>query len=666
MTQANIIGSLVDNRFRILSVLGTGTFGAVYKAEQPDLDRIVALKMLHGLAANTDHARARFEREVHLLASLQHENIVRVYGCGTDSNNCLYLSMEYLDGRTLSDVLAKERRLDWRRTCRIGLQVCAALAAAHKIGIVHRDVAPKNIMLVSENNRELVKVLDFGLSTVLPQSELAVQRLTQTGTVVGTLLYMSPEATMGQKPDERSDVYALGCVLYECLSGKVAFDAESFDQILQKQSGSLPARILGQLDSPDIPKELELVIFKAIQKKQERRFQSADDFAEALNLVLNERWRELDLAGVEMGSGKRSPSRSYKLIWASALALLVIGILALVAFLSVSNQRAPTASAPVVIANPAVEDRRADVQRARSLLEQARAAVSKGNYGQADSLARTALMSIGHQYPDAANSPSMPAEDIEILERITQIYGNGGRVGTLVPDPLPKIRDICSGIILTRDANIGSRDQYIRMHRLLVTVCSIYGDDESAAHLSYQGALTLLSYRRPDGAREFLRQCALMLGPRRNSLAAVDYYLSVSEARIALAEGNEKEARAGVVRAWRDLAKLSEKRRNERFQMLIPLLAIEQALHDEVASKKLFDDAEKTALEAAGMLTFNMNGVGLESGRGLELMSTLRQTVADPKLQARVDADTAKLNAAVHQGPIMPEGVRLEWNHEPN
>ncbi|HEY9792134.1 MAG TPA: serine/threonine-protein kinase, partial [Candidatus Obscuribacterales bacterium] len=197
MTQANIIGSLVDNRFRIESVLGIGTFGAIYKAEQPDLDRIVALKMLHGLSANTQHVRARFEREVHLLASLQHENIVRVYGCGTDGNNCLYLSMEYLNGRTLSDVLAKERRLDWRRTCRIGIQACAALAAAHKIGIVHRDIAPKNIMLVSQNDTETAKVLDFGLSSVLPQSELAVQRLTQTGTVVGTLLYMSPEATMG-------------------------------------------------------------------------------------------------------------------------------------------------------------------------------------------------------------------------------------------------------------------------------------------------------------------------------------------------------------------------------------------------------------------------------------------------------------------------------------
>ncbi|HEY9793221.1 MAG TPA: hypothetical protein V6D22_22665, partial [Candidatus Obscuribacterales bacterium] len=428
-----------------------------------------------------------------------------------------------------------------------------------------------------------------------------------------------------------------------------AFDAESFDQILQKQSGQLPARLLGQIDSPDIPKELELVIFKCLQKKPESRFQSAEAFGEALDLVLKERWRELDLSGVQMVGGKSTAARSYKLAWTAALAVLIIGALMAVAFMSISNQRAIKPRAPVVAVDPALEDRIADCRRARSLLDEAKVDVARGNYGQADSLARAALMCIGHQYPDAASSPSMSSDDLEILERIAQIYGNGGKVGTLVPKPMPKIREPCASIILPRDVKSGSPNQQARLYIVLATICSIFGDYSSAADLTYQGVQGQIAAKRPENAREIYREGLILLGPSRASSPAVDYFMNVSEGIIALVEGNKTEARAAVDRATTDVAHLGESRGNERFHLDLPLLAIRQGLHDEVASKRLFDEAEKSAFETADGFSFNMYGTYLERGKGLELFDRLQRTVIDPKLKARAEDDIRRLTVHLHQ-----------------
>jgi serine/threonine protein kinase len=281
----------------------------VYKVEQSDLRRISAMKILQD--PGNDRSLSRFRREARILSQLDHPNIPHVHSFGIIEGKP-YLVMDYVEGRTLAEII-ETAPLSWQQVVEIGIQVCRGMAAAHAQGIVHRDINARNVMLVEEPDADHVKILDFGLSGFFDGNATPSQihtvrnrELTRQGDLIGTIYYMSPEVCLGQKAEARSDIYSVGCLLYECLSGKKPLDADTPTAVIQRHVFEMPARLDGRADG--MPKELELVVFKSLQKDPKDRFYSMDEFADALALIRDGRADQLNLAKVQFSSPMAEPS----------------------------------------------------------------------------------------------------------------------------------------------------------------------------------------------------------------------------------------------------------------------------------------------------------------------------------------------------------------------
>ena len=224
---ASYIGKEIAGQFRILQRIGSGGMGAVYKAEQPEMNRFVAIKILHPKYVSRPDLVSRFRREARAMSHLSHPNTARVYMYGQLEDGACYIVMEYLEGKNLAQITRAEGMLQPARAVNIMVQVCGALEEAHRQGIVHRDLKPENIFLTSQGGiADFPKVLDFGLAKVTEREMRPGSLiLTQEGMVFGTPEFMSPEQARGQTLDARSDIYSLGCILYEMLTGKLPFDA---------------------------------------------------------------------------------------------------------------------------------------------------------------------------------------------------------------------------------------------------------------------------------------------------------------------------------------------------------------------------------------------------------------------------------------------------------
>src|SRR6266496_1648158 len=251
-------------RYQVGRLLGAGGMAEVYEGHDRLLDRRVAIKILLAQYAHDPSFLARFRREAQAAARLSHPNIVGVYDTGSE-NDTWFIVMEYVDGRTLKDVIRSEGPLYWSRAAEVAADVAGALAVAHAHGVVHRDVKPGNVMLTTEGK---VKVMDFGIARAS-----AVPSITQTAAVVGTAQYLSPEQAQGIEADPRSDVYALGCCLYEMLTGRVPFTGPTPVAIAYQhvQEVPTPPRAL----NPEVPVPLERVCLKAMAKRPEDRYQTA-------------------------------------------------------------------------------------------------------------------------------------------------------------------------------------------------------------------------------------------------------------------------------------------------------------------------------------------------------------------------------------------------------
>ena len=228
-----MLGRVIAGKFEIESILGSGAMGVVFKARHVSLEVPVALKVLHAELAADERFSKRFRLEAKIACSVAHASSVRTIDCGAEADGTLYLAMEYVDGRDLFALLAQRGRLSARRSAHLMSQVLSALAAAHAVGIVHRDVKPENILVVlgeddDGNPSEIAKVCDFGIASIVSAVNdgrgAGGARLTQ-GMVVGTPAYMSPEQARGQSVDGRTDLYAVGVVLYQLLTGSLPFDA---------------------------------------------------------------------------------------------------------------------------------------------------------------------------------------------------------------------------------------------------------------------------------------------------------------------------------------------------------------------------------------------------------------------------------------------------------
>jgi len=274
-------GEYIAKRYQVVRILGVGGMAVVYLVRNAK-DELMAIKVLNKDLTDNPEAGERFEREAQIIRKMRHPNIISIFDFGKMSDGRSYFVMEVLHGESLLTVLEREAPLNLERIGRVFLQVCDAMAHAHKVGIIHRDLTPSNIMLVSENDvHDRVRIVDFGIAKVEKSGSDLDIRLTQDGQVFGSPAYMSPEQCLGKAIDSRCDIYSIGCVMYHALSGVPPFSAPNAISILFKQVNEMPPAI--HSGSPDAPLgRLERIIFKALVKKPEERYQSMSDFESAL------------------------------------------------------------------------------------------------------------------------------------------------------------------------------------------------------------------------------------------------------------------------------------------------------------------------------------------------------------------------------------------------
>lgn len=315
-------GEIIGGVYQVIRRLGTGGMSTVYLCRHMLTDDLFAIKMLNLDLSLDEEARKRFDREAMAMASLWHDNLVGLKGHGYIDSGQTYFVMDFLDGKSLSTVLAKEGRLEEMRAVKIFLQICRAMAHAHGAGIVHRDIKPGNIFLLDDNKGgEFVKVLDFGIAKLShPPGESSIT-LTQHGQVLGSPRYMSPEQCLSGALDYRSDIYSLGCVMYHVLAGVTPFDGAHSLAILFKQVNEEPRRISALFDGSDLAEqksskqvdveaqettqqislkslqnssvpevkispELDAIIMKTLSKAPQDRYQSMEQLANDLQKML--------------------------------------------------------------------------------------------------------------------------------------------------------------------------------------------------------------------------------------------------------------------------------------------------------------------------------------------------------------------------------------------
>jgi len=273
-------GTVLDNKYLIESYLAKGGMAAIFRAHHIHMQKPVAIKIMLPEKANDDESVARFRREAKTAIQLDHPNIVRMYDYGMIEEKP-YLVMEFLEGTSLSDELAKGGPMGLDRAKRIVVQVCDAMEKAHELGIIHRDLKPPNIFLVANHpETDFVKVVDFGIAK-LGSKQSQTHQLTKAGQVFGSLPYMSPEQCMGKTLDGRSDIYSLGCVLYEVLSGNVPFWARTaYDTMLLHIQATVPS--LGNVLPEGVGPRVDEHLQRALAKNPEDRFATMQEFKEAL------------------------------------------------------------------------------------------------------------------------------------------------------------------------------------------------------------------------------------------------------------------------------------------------------------------------------------------------------------------------------------------------
>jgi eukaryotic-like serine/threonine-protein kinase len=288
---------ILNGQFQILQKIGSGGMGAVYKASQPEMNRMVGVKILHPKLANRKDLVSRFGREARAMSHLTHPNTVKVFLYGELEDGSLYIIMEFLDGKNLNQTVRSEGPFKVERALPVIMQVCGALEEAHRAGIIHRDLKPENIFLCQTGGlKDFPKVLDFGLAKVTeremrPGSII----LTQEGMVFGTPEFMSPEQAQGKTLTPASDQYSLAVILYEVLTGKLPFEAKSAMDYLALHVTGKPTPLSERVAGKTFPKLLDDIIARCLSKSIEERFASMADLSIALQSVLEGK-RELPQA----------------------------------------------------------------------------------------------------------------------------------------------------------------------------------------------------------------------------------------------------------------------------------------------------------------------------------------------------------------------------------
>jgi serine/threonine protein kinase len=297
-------GMIIRNKYQILDRIGVGGMGVVYKVRHLTFNEVYAIKIVNDVIAGDANFLQRFQKEAVVTRKLRHPNAVRVDDFDYTEDGRPFIVMELVEGKNIGEILQEQGPFRVLRAIRITMQVARALGVAHKLGVVHRDIKPGNILLtIDEQGQEAAKVLDFGIAKLREAVGDAGVGMTMTGMVVGTPLYMSPEQFMGKKGDGeidgRTDLYSLGVVLYQMVTARLPFEGETlYSLMMQHMQGTVrpPGELAPELHIPD---SLSRVILKAIDKSREQRFQTAEEFVDALDQV-----------AIEQGANNQNPSDS--------------------------------------------------------------------------------------------------------------------------------------------------------------------------------------------------------------------------------------------------------------------------------------------------------------------------------------------------------------------
>ncbi len=306
---SDLTGVTLSGRYLVTRKVGQGGMGAVYEATHTLIGKRVAVKVLLEKYAQRDAIVKRLKQEAQLASSIGNEHIIDITDFGSTEDGRTFVVMEFLEGESLAECLARESKLPEQRLLRIIQQACSALAAAHAKGIVHRDIKPENLFLLRRKEQDFVKVVDFGISKSLRASDEQEepQRLTQTGMVLGTPLYMSPEQARGDDElDHRVDLYALGVIMYEAATGRVPFIGNNYlsviSQVLNEQPKA-PREI-----RPELTDEFEAIVLKAMTKDRRERYASAEEMLVDLNALLDDPTHSTERAKIT-GPRKKMPAK---------------------------------------------------------------------------------------------------------------------------------------------------------------------------------------------------------------------------------------------------------------------------------------------------------------------------------------------------------------------
>ena len=278
-------GAVLGDRYEIIGAVASGGMGQIYKAKHRLMNRVVAIKTIHLSLVSSGAALQRFQQEAQAISTLNHPNILTVFDFFISDDGQPYLVMDYLQGTNLQEVLKAQPRMDLVRALPILIEACSGFAHAHEHGVIHRDIKPANLMLVNfAGNPDFVKIVDFGIAKLVPE-EGETRHLTATGDTFGSPEYMSPEQCRAKKPDARSDIYSLGCVMYVMLTGVSPFGSQDPMEIMYKQVHDAPPPPSKICPEANLSEAMDELILKAIQKEPDERFQSMDAMRIALESI---------------------------------------------------------------------------------------------------------------------------------------------------------------------------------------------------------------------------------------------------------------------------------------------------------------------------------------------------------------------------------------------
>ncbi len=307
-----LLGKTIADRYLLEEIIGQGGIGVVYKAKHTLMNRIVAIKMLRSESLRDERNRQRFQQEAQAISSMNHPNIVSVFDFGFTPDNSAFLVMDYLDGKDLDTLIQEQGYLTPEEVVPIFTQICDAMTRTHEQGIIHRDLKPGNIIVVKKDGaKPEAKLVDFGMVKFETQTGRQAQALTQAGEVFGSPYYMSPEQCTGLKLDARSDIYSMGVLMYEAVTGRPPFLAANMAEMAQMHLYEKPDPIGAVINDSEFPQLMENIIFKSLEKNVNDRYQSSEELKQAL-LNFNKFWLDKNTAVKPVSLRQTTTSRYMK------------------------------------------------------------------------------------------------------------------------------------------------------------------------------------------------------------------------------------------------------------------------------------------------------------------------------------------------------------------